>query len=249
MKILYVRGAADASCNNEIKAYLEKYAETGTQVVVRSPDFGPLNLEYECYQALAAPQILKLVLEAEAEGFDGAVIGCFDDPALYPARELCSRMVVTSLAEASMQLASTLGGRFSVLIGRDKWVPKMRDNAYKYGHRDALASFRSLGLGVQDMQRDHEHTAHVMRREAKAAITEDGAEVIVLGCAMEYGFYQSLQQELCVPVIDSMLAGFKQAEYLVSLKAKTGWYFSKVCQYAGPDMAEYKAWSKPGEES
>ena len=69
------------------------------------------------------PKILKIIKKAEKENFDAAVIGCFYDPGLKEAREIAEKLVVTAPAEASMHIAVTLGQRFSIILGRTKWIP------------------------------------------------------------------------------------------------------------------------------
>ena len=176
------------------------------------------------------------------DGFDAVVTSCFDDPFLYPAREISKNIIVTAPGESSMYLASVLGSKFSIIVGRDKWIPQMRENVYKYGLGEKLASFRSLGLGVLDFHRDEELTLKKMKEEIRRAIEEDRAEVIVLGCSMQFGFYRELQKEFKVPVIDSMIAGLKQAEYLLELKEKTGWGFSRRGLYERPPKEEMEDW-------
>ena len=179
-RILFLKVVAYDTMNEAIKKYLNEYKDRNTELEVRSLAVGPKHLEYQFYQAAAGAGILKEVLKAEKDGFDAVVTSCFDDPFLYPARE------------SSMHLASVLGSRFSVIVGRDKWIPQMRENVYKYGFGEKLASFRSLGLGVLDFHRDEELTLKKMKEEIRKAIEEDRAEVIILGCSMLFGFYREL---------------------------------------------------------
>lgn len=246
-RILYIKPSAYDTLNADIRAYLQRYGDPGTEVEVWSMPRGPQHLEYEFYQALAAQEILKAVLRAERAGFDGAVIGCFDDPSLDAAREICRDMVVAGPAESAMSLAAALGGKFSIIVGRDKWVPRMQENVVKYGHSAHLASFRPLGMGVPEFHCDPALTARRMREEIRRAIDEDKAEVIILGCTMEFGFFEQMQREFGVPVLDVMLTGFKHAEYLVGLKQKAGWYASQTGKYAGPEKAEIEKWHIPAD--
>jgi len=133
-----------------------------------------------------------------------------------------------------MQFATTLGGSFSIIVGRDKWISQMRENVRKYGFADKLASFRSLGLGVLDFHADPALTVKRMREGIQKAVKEDKAEVIILGCSMEFGFFEELQVEFGVPVIDVMLASFKHAEFLVGIKQKMNWFTSKGLTFASP---------------
>ena len=118
----------------------------------------------------------------------------------------------------------------------------MRENAEKYGLAGKLRSFRSLRGDVLGMQ-DESHIKERMCEEIDMAITSDGAEVIVLGCTMQFGYYQELQKQFKIPVIDPMIAAVKHAEYLLELKQKTGWDISRKNLYLAPPRAEMKAWS------
>lgn len=244
-RILYIKPSAYDTMNMEIKRYLEQFKDDRTKVDVVSMPRGPKHLEYLYYQSIAHNEILKAVKKAEVDGYDAAVIGCFDDPALDSAREICEAMFVTAPGEASMQIASTLGGSFSIIVGRDKWIPQMRGNVRKYGHAERLASFRSLRLGVLDFHADPVKTAKRMREEIQRAIKEDKAEVILLGCTMEFGFFKELQKEFGVPIIDVMLAAFKHAEFLIGLKQKMHWFTSKTLTYASPPAKEIREWDIP----
>ena len=100
---------------------------------------------------------------------------------------------------------------FSVLVAGKKEVPKMTETIRKYGRDHAMASMRPLGIAVHEFQADRARTQAALMAEARAAVHEDGAEVIVLGCTAEYGFHAAMQAELGVPVIDAMCACFPTA--------------------------------------
>lgn len=242
-KILYIKPTSYSDINEETKKYLEKYKLDNTTISVVNIPKGPKHLEGPSYEALATNEILKLVLWGEKNGFDGAIIGCFKDPVLRAAREVCTRMVVVGPAESSMLIASTLGYKFSIIVGRNKWIPDMEDNIYKYGLEKRLASFRSLNMGVLEFHEDEAYTSKCMKQEIKAALEEDRAETIILGCTMNFGFYEELQNEFHVPVIDSMLASLKYLEMLIEVRNKMNWYTSKIGGFATPDYQEIKDWN------
>lgn len=245
MRILYIKPTHNSAENENITAYLNEYKGSDTEITVWNASCGPKHLESPYYEAMAGPEILRMVRKAEAEGFDAAIIGCFYDPVLAAAREICTRMAVVAPAEASMSLAAMLGHTFSVIIGHDKWRRGMAENAHKYGHSGHLASFRSVGLGVLEFHLDPQETERRMRRAIELAIHEDLAEVIILGCTMQYGFYRELQAAFGVPVIDAMLAALKYAEMLVDVRNRAGWYTSKICSYKTPSRDEMRDWGMP----
>lgn len=241
-RILFLKAVAYNDLNPRIQSYLDRYRDENTELEVRSLKTGPKHLEYKYYQAIAGRGILEEVQRAEKDGFDAVIISCFDDPFLYPSREISQKIVVTAPGEASMHLAAMLGNQFSVIVGRDKWIPQMKENVHRYGLESKLASFRSLGMGVLEFHQDEEETVRRMKREIRSAIETDRAEVIILGCSMQFGFYAELQEEFQVPVIDSMVASLKHTEYLLEVQEQAGWSFSRRGLYERPPEEEMKEW-------
>jgi allantoin racemase len=222
--------------------FLSSQKREGTELTMVNLPRGPEHLEYRYYEALVLVDILHLIKEAEGQGFDAAVIGCFYDVGLQAAREVAERMVVVAPCEASVHIASTLGDKFSIIVGRRKWIPEMMENVVHYGMKDRLASFKSVDLGVLEFHQDEAETARRFIQVGREAIERDGAEVLVLGCTATYGFYRELQEELGVPVIDSMIAAFKTAEFAAELKNRLGWSHSKIGGYESPPPEEFSAW-------
>ena len=242
-RILWINPIGSDDFDPPMQAFLETGKRSETTIDVVSLERGPLHLEYHYYEALILADTLHRVKQGENEGYDAAVIGCFYDPGLREAREITNRLVVTAPAEASMHIAATLGHRFSVIVGRKKWIPQMHENVVNYGFEDRLASFKSVELGVQDFQRDPAETAKRLRAAAEEAVEEDLAEVIILGCTAQFGFYEELQRDLGVPVIDAILAPLKYAEFLIEIKNRFGWLQSKRYGYEGPPKEEITTWN------
>jgi allantoin racemase len=208
-----------------------------TELVGTGFDSGTPHLEYEFYEHLAIHKVIEKTVNAERDGFDAAVIGCFYDPGLREARELVEIPVV-GVCEASLHVASMLSaGKFSVLVGRRKWIPKMADNAKVYGFEDRIASWRVLDLTVPDMH-DAEKTQAAILREARGAVVEDRAECVVLGCTGMAGQARKAQETLDVPVLDPVLIGVKVAELRARLWKRHGISHSKRGGYEAPPADE-----------
>jgi allantoin racemase len=241
-RILWINPVGTDLFDLPVKEIIDQEKLPDTEVKVVSLKRGPQHLEYHYYEALVMLDTLHLVKKAEKEGFDAAVIGCFYDPGLREAREITDRLVVTAPAEACMHIATTLGDKFSVIVGRQKWVPAMRENVRKYGFGEKLASFKPVGLGVHDFHKDEKETERRLKAAAKEAVEQDKAEVIILGCTIQFGFYKELQEYLGVPVIDALLAPLKYAEFLVEIRQKFGWLHSKKFGFETPPAGEIKEW-------
>ncbi|MGW9627410.1 aspartate/glutamate racemase family protein [Microbacterium sp. NPDC055521] len=219
--------------------------ESDARIDVASLSEGPRNLDYNSSAAVVAKETLGVIRWAEEESYDAAIIGCFYDPYLRAAREITTNLVVAAPAESSLRLASTLGESYSVLVGSRKNVPEMHENVVRYGHENKLASFRVLGIGVNGYQGDLETTARRMFEEARAAVEEDRADAIVLGCTAQFGLYRELQEELQVPVIDSAVAALRYVEFLVDARDRNGWRVSKASGFEAPPSEDLQQWIPP----
>lgn len=230
VKILFIGGR---------KEILQDLAEPSTIVDGTWFDSGTPHLEYEFYEHLAVHKIIEKTVNAEKNGYDAVVIGCFYDPGLRETRELV-KIPVVGVCEASVHVAAMLSaGKFSILVGRSKWIPKMAANIRDYGFESKVASWRVLNLTVPDM-RNREKTQAAILREARAAVEEDHAECVVLGCTGMAGQAKKAQEELGVPILDPVLMGLKVAELRAILWRRFGISHSKIGGYEAPPTEELK---------
>jgi len=243
MKLLYIDPVGPEYFTEELKSYLHQIRDTNVEIDITPLTRGPATLEFRYYESLVIPDIIHKVIEAERTGYDGVIIGCFYDPGLYAAREV-SKIPIIGPGESSMHIAATLGYKFSIIVGRTKWISIIMDNVVKYGFKEKFSSFKSLELDILEFQKNAK-TYETMLSLSKEAIKKDSAEVIILGCTMQYSFYKKLQEELNVPVIDPVISAFEYAQFMVKLKQKFGWGHSKIGSFQCPDIKEIKRWKIP----
>lgn len=219
---------------------LHSIKQPSTQVEVVSLDMphSPTHLEYRAYEAFIYERTVRIARDSAREGVDALVLGCFYDPALEDAREISGETLVVAPCQASLQVVAQLANRFSIIVGRTKWIEQMRSRVHGYGAGDRLASMRPLGMGVDEFQLDHAVTRRKIIEQAHRAVEEDGAEAIILGCTIEFGFFEEVQQAVGVPVIDPVVAAFKVAEAMAGMKRRFGWRPSRVGSCEPPPEAE-----------
>lgn len=212
--------------DTEIEIVTPAYPETCTHV------------EYRAYEAMVFRDVVGLAYEGGRQGFDAMVIGCFYDPALKEAREVSGDMIVVGPCQATVETATTLANRFSVIVTRRKCVEQMTANIREYGKAHALASMRSIDIGVERLHADHDETERRIIEQARLAVQVDGAEAIILGCTAKYGFDQKVRREVGVPVIDAVSVPFKLAEYMAGLKQRLGLVPSRAWSCEAPPADE-----------
>lgn len=186
-------------------------------------DEGPDSIESEYEEALAVPGILKCVQQAERDGCHAVISDCFGDPGVRPARELIDIPVIGP-AEASMMLASALGSCFSVVTVLQSVVPMIRNLAAVNGVASKLASVRTVEIPVLALG-EKARLEQALFEEMLAAVKEDGAHVLILGCTGMIGVSESLERRLgeaghAATVVSPALAALKMAETLVALNLR-----------------------------
>lgn len=201
----------------------EACASPGVNLKVVCVANGTNSIECEYDMALAQPEVMRLVREAERDGADACMITCFGDPGAAGAKELVSIPVIGE-GESALAVANLLGSRFSILITEPRLFPMMRKLAAQTGLADRLASTRAVDAGVLDFGLDCVPRAV---DQAVAAVQQDGAEVIVMGCTgtgvdMAAMIEQALEQRIGahVPVIDPVKTTMKLTEALVATKMR-----------------------------
>ena len=150
----------------------------GSNLKVECVANGTFSIESEYDMALAQPEVMRLIRDAEVDGADACMITCFGDPGGAGAKELVSIPVVGE-GEAALHMASLLGGRFTIMITQRELFPMMRKLSAQVGMEGRLASVRAVGAGVLDFGLDCVPAAV---DQAVQAVEDDGAEVIVMGC-------------------------------------------------------------------
>ncbi|MBM3570829.1 MAG: aspartate/glutamate racemase family protein [Alphaproteobacteria bacterium] len=198
-------------------AYLARHAAPDVAVQVRANPDGPEAIESARDAALAAPGIMRSIAAAEDEGFAGAINGCFSDPGMAAIRQSV-RMPVVGPGASALRLAIELGERFSILSPRAGGA-EGRARLRLMGIENRLASIRPVGLTVIDIARNRDLAVERAAQAGQRAVTEDGADVLVLGC-MSLAFQDAaakLQDRLGVPVINPVLAALKNLEMLLAM--------------------------------
>lgn len=188
---------------------------------LRELDDGPISVESAYDAALAAPNTVAKIIEAEREGVDAVVIDCMGDPGLIAARE-CVTIPVLGPCQMAMSIACTLGHRFSVLsIARSTHAAFQR-RARIYGVADKYASTRSIDIPVAALGANHDLLRARLAGAAVQAIQEDDADTLVIGCTLMFGAAEGLRADLLakgldVPVIDPVPMTVRLAKTLVEL--------------------------------
>ena len=236
MKILVINPNTSESMTEHIREALIPIKRVDTDLTVVCSERGPETIESAYDEAFAIPPTLELVRRANEEGYDAVILACFSDPGLEAAKEI-STIPVVGIEESSLHIAAMLGARFTVVTPRRERIPSKREHVHTRGLDYFLASVRSLDLSVADTDADPEKTKQMVFEVAKAAVEQDGAEVIILGCGGMAGYAPEIEQKLNIKVIDPTAVALKIAEAMVDL----GLVHSKAGLFSTPPKKVFKS--------
>lgn len=159
---------------------------------------GPKGIESQRQADLTiAPMLSLAAAQTDAAGF---VIACFGDPGLHGLRDQTALPVI-GIQEAAVMTALTLGQRFGVIAIMPASVPRHMRAFGAMGVLDRLAGDRALGLGVADLA-DPGKSLAAMIATGKLLRDEDGAHVLIMGCAGMAHYRAVLETETGLPVVE-----------------------------------------------
>lgn len=193
-------------------------------------------------EALNNVLMAEQALAAQGEGFDGILLGCWNDPH-QEVREVLD-IPVASVSEQSMLTALSMGRRFAVATVSPKTAASIETDLLDYGlERRAInrpVRYLAPESNEQLLLRTVGEPNEAIRRFDKLAeeLVADGAEVIVVGCT----YYSALLRGAGYTatssgalVLDSLAAGITQLCALVELARRTGYVKSNYGSFATPD--------------
>jgi allantoin racemase len=209
-------------------------------------DKGPASIESSYESALAVPDTVAKIVQAEQDGVDAVICNCMDDPGVDAAREMVSIPVIGPAA-TSMHIAAMLGHRFSLMSNFDADTAAFENHAAKAGLTRQLASVRAVNIPVLELG-DQARTIDALVEQSLRAVRQDGAHVIVFGCTAMTGLAEEVNSRLReqgivdVPIIDPAIVALKVAEALADI----GLSHSKRTYPAPPEKEILGYEAKPG---
>jgi len=211
--LLIVNPNTSASVSALLQAHAQAAAGSGVVVRTVTARFGAPYIACEASYAVAGHAALDAWALALAEPAqpapDAVLIGCFGDPGLLALRD-SSAVAVTGLAEAAF-LEAARHGRFAVVTGGARWQPILGRLAQMLGYGDQLAGIRTVAPTGAQLAADPVAAQALLAEACQAAAQALGLQAVILGGAGLAGMAQAIQPQVSVPVIDSVLAGTRQA--------------------------------------
>jgi allantoin racemase len=236
VRLLVVNPNTSTAMTAVIGAAARAAASAGTEIQAINPGYGAAAIDSAMESYLAAVAVMDAVL-AVSQPYDAVILAGFGEHGRDGLAELLT-VPVFDIAECAAQVAQLVGYRYSVITTLQRSVAAVTDRLRLAGLEQRCASVRACGLGTAAVDADPAAAVTALLAQARIAVTDDHAEVIVLGCGGMAGLAARITAELGVPVIDPVAAGVRIAEAVVGLGVTT----SKICSYAPPEPNPISHW-------
>jgi len=228
-------------------AAFDRILEDGIELDHTWSKRGTQAVQYDSGDLLNCLETVQHVLDAQDKGFDGVIIGCSLDIGLKESREVAQIPVVSSM-EAAMYTSCMMGRKFCIVSFGEKARLRQEELLDLYGLRARSTRVRAFEMTLEELGKalgspeGKKNLRSVFMAEAKKAIAEEGAEVIIPGCGILGALcvmenIAKVDGVESVPVIDTFAPALKLLEALILLKQKLGIGISKRGLYEAPPAA------------
>jgi allantoin racemase len=178
------------------------------------------------HRSLAAPLVARAAVEAEKAGASAVVPYGTLDLGIEEARHVVD-IPVLGPGRSGAHMAANIARRISIVCYDQPHVVMFRKLLPSWGFSDEITSIRPVNISVTEMASNVGNLRKKFIELGKAAVEEEGAEVILpLGMSMVPVLIsaQELAEEIGVPVVDPIAA----ALYMASCLSATGVKNSRV---------------------
>jgi allantoin racemase len=167
---------------------------------------GPFGIETQSDSDSVVMPLARLIQERSDAG--AFVIACYSDPGIDACRSV-TRKPVFGIQESGVLAALARGDLFGVVAIAEPSVLRHRRYMRRMGVLERLAGERALDMSVDESARGDRTFDRLL--EIGGKLVDDGADVIILGCAGMAVHRARLEEAIGKPVIDPTQAAVAMA--------------------------------------
>jgi allantoin racemase len=224
IRICVLVPVATSQFNDRIMQAVAPVVPPDVKVEVRNITEGTPSIENRTNWLQNGMPVVRLAQAIEKDGFDGIWLTDFDMCGVEAAREAIDIPIIGGFPTSAFA-ALMLSQRFSIITILPSTLAMQRAHPQTYGIEDDFVSIRSIDCPVAQLSNVDVVVAKTFE-QAMAAIRQDGAQSILLGCTgfvdVAHRVSVLLEEALgtYVPVIDPNHAGFSFLVSLVRMKLR-----------------------------
>ena len=207
MTIYVMNPNSSADVTARMDAALDPMRRFGVPIACTTLPEGPPGIEDQRQADLViAPLLAQAASLPKPSAF---VVACFGDPGLHALR-VQTPVPVLGIQESAVLTAMSLGQRFGILAILPASIPRHMRNLGAMGVGARCAGDRALNLRVTELE-DETRVLARMVEVGKRLRDDDGADVLILGCAGMASYRAALSDALNLPVVEPCQAATAMA--------------------------------------
>lgn len=215
MRILVINPNSLTDCTAAIDTALNRVRDTtNIEIDCVTMEEGPPGIETQYDLESVVMPVADRIKNGKADAY---VIACFSDAGINLAREITDKPVL-GIGESGFHLAASLGSRFGIIAMGPRNIPRHVRYVRSLGLYDRLAGDRPIkgGSTVAGLSNRNEVIDKIVDA-GEVLRDQDGANVVVLGCANMGRYRPELEERLAMPVVDPSEAAVARAVSMLSL--------------------------------
>ncbi len=241
IKIIEPWTSNNENTEEDIKYFKSCLSQDDNFEIVFNDDDGLETLESVSDESFLLPGIIKNIIKAEKQGFDGVYVNCSADPGLFQAKELVKIPVVGPLS-SSILLGSVVGKKITILSNtsnnrecEEYWIERT-------GLSHLVSKLRFSELSILDLLVSGDPTDKTFQA-CKDTVENDNCDVIILGCTCMFHMVDELRRKLQeeninVQIVEPVMASLKMLRTLVEMNL-TGSFNGRISSHInGLDIGE-----------
>ncbi len=176
MKLWYQSLSHNAAANPYgvvLRKIIDSVVDPGTEVHMQGvTESAGIGQHYRWLEYHDSKEVVYNAITAQREGYDAFLIGNISDAGIREAREQVS-IPVLGLSETCMHLACMMGARFGMVAISEKWIPRLTENAQRYGLERQLAGIEPMRTSPIDLKKrlvDADHRKNLLEQFTQASM-------------------------------------------------------------------------------
>lgn len=208
-RILIINPNSTESCTASIDRAAYAFRGPDVEIVAETVAAGPVSIASMADHARAQGPLIDHISGRNGAVPDAIIVACFSDPALPAVKEVSGRPCF-GLGEAGMLAAMQRGMRFGIVALAEASVERQKRRVAELGIGARYAGSRAVSLSVPELA-DADRTVAAMAEAGAALVRQDGADVIVMGCAGMADYRDALEAAVGRSVVEPTQAAIGAA--------------------------------------
>ncbi|NNM01939.1 MAG: hypothetical protein HKO62_14385 [Gammaproteobacteria bacterium] len=219
--------------------YLKTIVDPGTTVDIKGitphDSYAHALEEFRC-----AREVICNAVHAERAGYDGFLIGHFQDAGLYEARSVVDIPVI-SLGESSMLYSCQLGQQIGLVTLNTRFIPYHRHQVGKYRLENRVTGIHAMNfepgqiLAAFDDQDRYDKALATFAEQARPLVAA-GVDVLLPAGGIPMLLFSREHNHAIdgAPVINGIAIAVKMLEMAIKLRRLSGLGVSRVSDFNKP---------------